>query len=317
MTTLPGVSVVIPTRARPELVVRAVRSALGQSDPDLDVVVAVDGPDPDTEAALAAIPDPRLRVVVSARSEGAGAARNRGVEAATGRWIAFLDDDDEWLPTKLERQLAAMEASGLPRPIGACAIIVRGPTGDRAWRQRLPGPREPLSEYLFVRRTPWHGEGTVGTSTIVAPRELLLEVPFDPTVRRFQDADWLLRAAAAGAELVFVDAQLSIWTAPEGRSTITAAHAVDWRHAYDWIVARRQLVTPRAYAAFLLVRVAALAAVAGDRSAIRTLWREARRRGRPGVFDVVLFAGRWVIPDALRTFLRRRLAAVSTTTAAE
>jgi glycosyltransferase involved in cell wall biosynthesis len=310
VTTSPRISVVIPTRGRPGSVTRAVASAAAQTISDLEIVVVVDGPDVATEAALATMADPRLRVIVNPTPLGGGGARNVGIEAATGDWIAFLDDDDEWLPTKLDRQLAAMATSGLEQPIGSCAIIVRTPDGDRAWRMRRPRRGEPLSEYLFVRRSLRQGEGTVGTSTIIARRSLLARVPFDPGVRRYQDADLLLRAAAEGAELVVVDERLSIWTAPTGRSTITADHATDWRAAFDWITARRRLVTGRAYAAFLLVRVAALAAAAGDRSAIRVLWAEARRRGRPGLLDVLLFAGRWVVPDGFRAAMRRRLAGV-------
>ena len=305
-----AVSVVIPTRGRPDLVTRAITSALEQTMDDLEVIVVVDGPDPATEAALTAIDDARVRSLVNPIALGGGGARNVGVTAASGTWIAFLDDDDVWLPAKLERQFAVIAASAVDEPIGFCPIVVRGPDGDRAWRSRAPGPDEPASEYLFVRRSLRYGEGTVGTSTIVARRTLLTAIPFDPAVRRYQDADWILRAAAAGATLVYCPERLSIWTGPGQRSSITAAHATDWRYAFDWIVERRRMVTARAYAAFLLVRVAALAAEAGDASAMGLIWREARRRGRPGVLDVLLFAGRRVVPEAVRIRLRQGLAGV-------
>ncbi len=304
------VSVVIPTHGRPGLVPRAVASATDQTLRDLEVIVVVDGPDPETESVLMDHADVRVRVIVNPAAVGGAAARNIGVAAAHGEWIAFLDDDDLWLPTKLERQLAAITAAGVPEPIGFCPIVVRGPNGDHAWRSRPPRPGEPMAEYLFVRHSMRQGEGTVGTSTIVARRTLLSAVPFDPMVRRYQDADWLLRAARTGARLVYCPDRLSIWTAPGSGPSITADHATDWRYAFDWIRARRHLVTGRAYAAFLLVRVAALAAAAGDRTAIPELWFEARRAGRPGVLDIALFGARWVLPDGLRARLRRRLAAV-------
>lgn len=310
MTTRPRISVVIPTRARPDLVTRALASALAQTWRDLEVVVIIDGPDPATETALAAIDDPRCRAIVADPQRGGGGARNLGVESARGEWVAFLDDDDIWLPTKLERQLAAIEASGVDEPIAFCPIIVRSSIGDRAWRSPHPRAGEPVAEYLFVRRSLRTGEGTVGSSTIVARRSLLQLIPFDPSLRRYQDADWILRAAAAGAVLVECPERLSIWTAPDARASITADHATDWRYAFEWIRERRRLVTARAYAAFLLVRVAALAAAAGDRGAIRPLWREARRHGRPGPLEVGLFAGRWMIPSGLRRWLRRRLVGV-------
>lgn len=302
------VSVVIPTHGRPDHVGRAVGSALEQTLADIEVIVVLDGPDLASSAALEAIPDPRVRVLTLPTQAGASAARNAGVAAATGSWVAFLDDDDIWMPTKLERQLAAIDASGIVEPIAFCPVVVRAADGDHAWRSRPPRPDEHVSEYLFVRRSLRVGEGTVGTSTILARRSLVAAVPFDTGLRRYQDADWVLRAAAAGASLVYCPERLSIWSAPDGAPSITAGHASDWRYAFDWIVARRRLVTARAYAAFLLVRVAARAAAAGDRAAAGVIWHEARHRGRPGVAEVLLFAGRWIVPAGLRTRARRRLA---------
>src|SRR5579871_5746785 len=103
----PEVSVVIPTRNRPEAVVRAVESALAQTVRDLEVTVVIDGPNEATALALARLQerDTRLHVIELERNVGACAARNRGIEASKGRWIALLDDDDEWLQNKLEKQL--------------------------------------------------------------------------------------------------------------------------------------------------------------------------------------------------------------------
>ena len=135
-------------------------------------------------------------------------------------------------------------------------------------------------------------------------------MPFDPTVTRYEDADWVLRAVAAGARLVYCPERLSIWRAPVDGASITGRTATDWRYGLRWIQARRDLVTPRAYAAFLLVRVAAMADRAGEPRAARILWREARRHGRPGALDIVLFAGRWIVPDRLRSAVRDRFASL-------
>jgi hypothetical protein len=304
----PRVSVVVPTRQRPALVVRAVESALAQTLRALEVVVAVDGPDAATRAALGCVADARLRVAVLPRRCGIGGARNAGVRAARGRWVAFLDDDDEWSPEKLALQLEVAEASPAAHPIVACRLAVRGDGGvaDRTWPRRLPAPGEPLSEYLFARRTPFWGEALIQTSTILVPRELAASVPFDERLAKHEDLDWLLRAAAVpGAALLFVPspAPLATWHAEEGRAR--ASTVPDWRGSLAWIRGARSLVTRRAYAAFCLTWIAADAA--RERS-LEAFWRlawEACRRGRPGALDGLLYLGIWTVPRRTRARLGR------------
>ena len=86
MPSNPDVSVVIPTLNRPEMAVRAARSALGQTHTALEVIVVIDGPDPATSSALSSIDDPRLRVLVLPARGKAPNARNQGVLVAAGRY---------------------------------------------------------------------------------------------------------------------------------------------------------------------------------------------------------------------------------------
>jgi len=111
----PGVlvSVVIPTHDRAGLVLRALASVLAQTPAALDVVVVDDGSTDDTAARLADVCDPRLRVLRHGACRGVSAARNTGLGAARGAYLALLDSDDAWLPRKIERQLAFMVDRGL------------------------------------------------------------------------------------------------------------------------------------------------------------------------------------------------------------
>jgi glycosyltransferase involved in cell wall biosynthesis len=104
--SVPLVSVIVPTYNRADVVLRAVRTVLTQTVTDIEIFLVDDGSTDDTPTVLAEVDDPRARIL---RTEhvGAGRARNAALAVASGSWVAFLDDDDEWHRTYLERQLAA------------------------------------------------------------------------------------------------------------------------------------------------------------------------------------------------------------------
>jgi len=106
-TTEPAVSVVLPTYNRAPLLGRALRSVLGQSYEDFELLVIDDGSTDGTDGVVAAFGDPRVRYVQLARNTGAGAARNVGIRMSRGKFLAFQDSDDEWLPSKLAKQVSA------------------------------------------------------------------------------------------------------------------------------------------------------------------------------------------------------------------
>ncbi|MDG5818739.1 glycosyltransferase [Natronococcus sp. A-GB7] len=102
---MPAVSIVIPTYNRASVVGRAIDSALAQTCDDLEVIVVDDGSTDGTDAVLGSYDDDRLVVLETGTNGGANAARNRGIERATGEFVSFLDSDDELAPTHLERVL--------------------------------------------------------------------------------------------------------------------------------------------------------------------------------------------------------------------
>lgn len=108
MTRKTTVTVAIATYNRPTVLPRAIVSVLRQTVPDFEIIVVDDGSALRAESAVRKIGDPRIRYIPHERNQGLPAARNTAIRAATGEYIAFLDDDDEWLPEKLERQLRAL-----------------------------------------------------------------------------------------------------------------------------------------------------------------------------------------------------------------
>jgi glycosyltransferase involved in cell wall biosynthesis len=299
MIDKPLVSTVIPTYNRPSLVVKAVESALNQTHSNMEVIVVLDGPDDSTSEALGVIADARIRIITLPQHQGACGARNAGVQAANGEWIAFLDDDDEWLPRKIELQLRAGQRSVYKNPVVSCRMIARSPLGDHIWPRRFPDPGEPISEYLFYRKGVFSGEGGLGTPTLFAKRDLLLKHPFRHGLRQYQDTDWVFRVAREeGVGFEFEPSPLVVCAFEQSFPGIT--NSTDWHSPLSWIEDVRQSITPKAYASFILLNIAGLAA---RKATTREYWKLlelAIRRGEPDPFHVLLFVGMRLIPHHVR-----------------
>jgi len=303
LKSLPEVSVVIPTYNRAALVRRAVQSSLSQSLHNIEVIVVVDGPDNETTGVLSQITDPRLRVIELQEQQGAPTARNRGVEEAKADWIALLDDDDEWMPQKLEVQIQAATNSQHPLPIVSSYLIARTPRGDFKWPRRLPRPDEPFGEYLFTRKSLFMGEALILTSTVLARKELFQKVPFKTNLRKNQDADWLIMAGTvSGTGIEFLPKALTIWYREENRRS--TSHSYDWMHTFQWAKEVRHLLSPQSYASFILVYVGSDAYLQGNYNAFFPLLYDAFRFGKPTLVPLIFYFSNWIVPQSTRRAVR-------------
>jgi glycosyltransferase involved in cell wall biosynthesis len=294
------VSAIIPTCHRPQLVQRAVRSALAQKYDDLEVVVVVDGPDSATEKALANISDKRLRVILLPEPVGTANARNLGVNAAWGDWIALLDDDDEWLPEKTVTQMNAAQHSEFLYPIVSSQLIARNSRYELVWPRTLP--TKPISEYLLSRKSWSYGDGLLSTITLLIPKDLYCQVPFKPGLARHQDLDWLLRASEfAGSGIEFIPQPLAIWHQAEKRGSISIT--ANWKASFQWLESVRETITRRAYAGFIAGHVASQAALQGEWSNLPYLLSKMITLGAPTFHDIALFLGMWCVPQGFRRHL--------------
>lgn len=180
------VSVVIPTIGRPELRL-AVESVLAQSQHVEEVIVAAD-----TDDILDLPEDSRIRIIRTGPRAGGNVARMAGIRLASAPLVALLDDDDTWVEDKLERQVAALRHHVLARQTWLCTSLVEESTG-RIWPERLIEEDESILVYLFRKTRLRGGQGALHTSTMLFPRELALDHPFDESLRFHQDTDWLTR----------------------------------------------------------------------------------------------------------------------------
>ncbi|WP_426043372.1 glycosyltransferase family 2 protein [Caulobacter sp. DWR3-1-2] len=297
---MPQVSVVIPTFGRPELVSRAVRGALGQVGVEVEVIVVIDGDDPATCAALAAIDDERLRVISHEGKRGAGQARDTGADAATADWVAFLDDDDDWMPTKLAAQLAAA-------PEGPAIIMTLSDAVSSYGtfvRPSLPYAEDmPVDEWLFGRHS-WTrgGESFLQTSSLMMPRSLFALARFTDT-KQHEEWELVIRAVKQhGYRLITVREPLVTYYVPEKRASLSRTYT--WRNSIEWAMGMREVLSRKAFSGFCLTVVAQMAASNGANEAFRPLLRAAWTYGAPTPRQLFAFGFFRLAPESFRRQLR-------------
>ena len=202
MTDNTIISVVVPAYNVGWCVRRALDSVLSQSYRQFELIVVNDGSTDDTGSVLDSYGN-SIRVITQ-ENAGMSNARNTGIRAASGAYIAFLDADDWWLPTKLEQQWRLMQN----RPeIGFCSTSARveDPQGNllNIWKCCSKGN---LLETLFIHKASIAG----GCSAVMAKKTLLDKVGlFDEELKGFEDPDLWIRFAAA-SEYACIDEPLAV-----------------------------------------------------------------------------------------------------------
>jgi glycosyltransferase involved in cell wall biosynthesis len=296
----PIVSVIIPTMRRPDLLRRALRTVLDQTCQSFEIIVVIDGPDSDTVRALQAETDARIRVFKNAQPLGAGRARNIGVAKANGRYVAFLDDDDEWLPAKLEEQLSL--AGGRDDVLVTCLSKVIRPQGIEIWPSTIYDNTRPFDEYLFDRRKPFAGDAFIQSSSQFLSRDLFQRSPF-PERSPHDDWEFVIRLACG--------LHIRVETVPSvlvvhyvGAQAQSLSNKDAWKASLAWIAGMRQVMTPRAYGGFCLGVVGPRAASERDYKAIFPILSEAFRNGAPRALTVLFFIVVWLIPEDVRKRIR-------------
>jgi glycosyltransferase involved in cell wall biosynthesis len=181
------VSVVVPTHDREHFLRQTLRSICRQHEVDLEILVVDDGsPSGQVERVVAASTDDRIRVLRNDTAHGVSAARNRGIAAARGAWVAFCDDDDLWAGDKLRRQLkTAGNASSGWIYTGSVNVNEAG---------RVVGGTLPLPPSQVVALLPQRNVVPGGGSGVLVHRRLLeLAGPFDLHLHNTEDWDLWIR----------------------------------------------------------------------------------------------------------------------------
>lgn len=221
----PLVSVILPTRNRANLLKRAVMSVLAQTHEQLELIVVNDASTDHTAEVLACIKDPRLRIIHRQRNAGAAAARNAGIAVASGKWVAFQDDDDIWFPHKLERQVAALTNAAPGVAWCLCGFIRRESRSSYyvggSWYYNQ------LDFQQGISRTSQEGNdwSLIATPCWLIEREVLLRVnAFDERIRSWDDWELGLRLDKV-CQRVFIDEPLLMQDVADGGGLTRAERA--------------------------------------------------------------------------------------------
>jgi O-antigen biosynthesis protein len=214
---MPIVSVIIPTRNRAPLLRRAVQSAIAQDLSDIEILVVDDGSADETRGLN--FGDARVRTIRLCETTGSNRARNAGVEQARAGLIAFLDDDDTWEPTKLARQVAAMDDPHVD--LCYTARNKKRPDGKGRPVYVYKSPRYPEDHYRSIMFDSYVG---VTSSVMISARGLGRTGGFDCSLPALQDYDLYIRILEGGRSCGIAD-PLTNYTVGGGGENISTSRA--------------------------------------------------------------------------------------------
>lgn len=205
------ISVVIPAYNAVDTIVDALNSVVEQTSPVSEIIVVDDASTDNTVQAIehwTAMHPGRVQLIRQAKNTGPAGARNRGVHAASGTWIAFLDGDDAWLPDRIAHQSAVLEAH--PDVALLCGTTVSN-TLEKTIQEALDVSRvKPLEIADLVSHNP------IATSTVLAKRDALLKAGlFDEQFRGPEDYDLWLRMVVR-FHCVLMEAPLAVYRVTPG-----------------------------------------------------------------------------------------------------
>lgn len=182
------ISVVIPTYNRAELLYNSINSVLSQTFSDFELIVVDDCSPDNTSAVLGSFSDKRLRVLRNSSNKGIAAVRNIGVTNSNGQYIAFLDDDDEWLPDKLEKQMKVLKSGPGSLVCVYSGSLIIGPGGDVV-RTSVPIYRNKVLNELLLGNF-------ITTSTVFLKKSCFEKTGlFDEDIPFGEDYDMWIRIA--------------------------------------------------------------------------------------------------------------------------
>lgn len=185
----PLVTVIIPTYNREATIRRSINSVLEQSHINLELIIVDDCSSDNTVKIINSYKDGRIKLICLGKNCGANVARNIGICAAKGEYIAFQDSDDEWLKNKLEIQLKYMESTG--KKACYCSITKIYPDGGKCvWPSNVKNKELYENGIIDILRK----RNAISTQTLIVAKEVFTNIEmFDESFNRWQDYEFVIR----------------------------------------------------------------------------------------------------------------------------
>ncbi len=198
------ISIIIPTYNRADLLPRTINSVLNQTLQDFELFIIDDG-STDTTAEIVdqfIKKDSRIKYIRQENSGGAASPKNNAIQFCTGKYIAYLDHDDEWFPAKLEKQYNLFEQSMKKLGLVSCNVLM-------IKNKHIEGIHQ-ISKYKSIEDVLLHaGDYAFSNSSMMIPRAVINIVgPRDENLKIFEDLDFTIRVVLAGYDIDFVDETL-------------------------------------------------------------------------------------------------------------
>jgi len=294
----PLVSVVIPVHNRASDLRNALNSILTQG---LDVeIIFVDDASTDQSPAtireLASLHS-SVRFELLSNNRGGGFARNVGIDMAAGKWVAFLDSDDLWLPNKLATQIDALEKASNAESLCFTNLVVDHHDGNEPlpWNVGAFESKNSVSHYLL------HRHQVIQTSTIVMSATAAKRVRFNDNLRRHQDIDFVLRCAADGLAFTYIDQSLVRYSADPKASRVSKR--VNATPSLQWLQVAQSYLTDADIDAFYLRHVFDMHFNDSPNAAIARSW-QITRAGRQSAGSFIKGVARQMAPESLKRFVQ-------------
>lgn len=270
-------SVILPTYNRASLVQRAIRSVLGQTYDDFELLVVDDMSTDQTAEVVRGLRDDRIQYVRRAQNGGVAATRNTGIRLARGKYIALLDDDDEYYERFLERMHDAFETSSERVGLGWCGTrtVMDTEAGEIVLKENIWQPRFESREEAYLS---FLGSRQIGTGCGIVVRAACLDVvgPFDESMRKSVDTEFFCRCVRQYDFLVVPEVLIKIHGHPHSRLSTQDGELAK---SYE-IIIRKNIEAVRAHRALsakLHYKTGWLFYAAGDKKKGRRYLRRALR----------------------------------------